>query len=58
MCGVPQGSIFGTLLFTMIIMIQHFIGNDVPTDLNADDTTLFVIGEKQYYSKQNLQTAL
>ena len=28
--------------------------NDVPMDLNADDTTFYVIGEKRYYIKQNL----
>ena len=58
LCGVPQGSILGPLLFLMFINNLPLYTNNVATDLYADDTTLYMVGETQEYIEQNLQMAL
>ena len=55
--GVPQGSILGPLLFLMFIDDLPLYTNNVSTNLYADDTTLYMIGETQDYIEQNLQIA-
>ena len=58
LCGVPQGSILGPLLFLMFINDLPLYTKNVATDLYADDTTLYMVGETQEYIEQNLQMAL
>ena len=58
LCSVPQGSILGPLLFLMFINDLPLYTNNVSTDLYADDTTLYLVGETQDYIEQNLQMAL
>ena len=48
----------GPLLFLMFINDLPLYTNNVSTDLYADDTTLYMIGETQDYIEQNLQIAL
>ena len=48
----------GPLLFLMFINDLPLYTNNVSTDLYADDTTLYMIGETQHYIEQNLQIAL
>ena len=57
-CGVPQGSILGPLLFLLFINDLPLYTNNVSTDLCADDTTLFHIGESQVSIERSLQLAL
>ena len=58
LCCVPQGSILGPFLFLMFINDLPLYTNNVATDLYADDTTLYIVGETQDYIEQNLQMAL
>ena len=53
MCGVPQGSILGPLLFLLFI-------NDLPVwvDLYADDTALYSTALDKSSLENNLQKAL
>ena len=48
----------GPLLFLMFINDLPLYTYNVSTDLYADDTTLYMIGETQHYIEQNLQIAL
>ena len=58
LCGVPQGSILGPLLFFYIFNDLPLDINNVLTDLYADDTTLHYIDKYQACIEEQPQTAM
>ena len=57
-CGVPQGSILGPLLFLLFINDLPLCVENVSADLYADDTTLYDIHTSLEAIEQNLQQSL
>ena len=56
--GVPQGSIIGPLLFIVFVNDIHLHLKECETDLYADDTSLYTVGDTLVNIKDKLQRSM
>ena len=58
LCGVPQGSILGPLLFLVYVNDMEYILGDVKFQLYAEETVLYISGKNDIEVNMNLQKEL